>query len=253
MRQMRIFFFLIITLAAVQFLTHSQSSAMMQHVQFDEIIAQADLAFVGRVVDKESRYTEKPRMINTDVTFAIDRILFVRDRSAEKPEGEVVLTFAGGETAEGILQVSDVPDFDLQSLYIVLARSDGKSYFSPVIGGSQGLFRVVTDDITGTLHPLTYGKRAIIAVDKKGKIMRGSRANLGIAHGKARKKTMLLQDNTLSTAIAQPVPGSGALSASRVNPEASDKSLMLQKAETLMTLEDFVTKIEEMQANEGGK
>jgi len=228
--------------------------AMMQFIPFDKIISKADLAFLGTVVDKQSRYTENPRMIDTDVTFSVDRVLFVRDRSTttKKPGGEIILTFAGGETPEGILQVSDVPDFEMGSQYIVLAHSNGKSYMSPIIGGNQGLFKVVHDEKTAKLHPLTYDNRIIAGVDKKGEIMRGSRADHGIAGGKAKKKTSRLQDSSESTAIPQPVAGSGALSASRSTQESRKKAL-INKAETLMTLDDFVAEIERMHKNEVGQ
>ncbi|OGR06287.1 MAG: hypothetical protein A2511_14350 [Deltaproteobacteria bacterium RIFOXYD12_FULL_50_9] len=230
-----------------------RSMAMMQFIPFDKIVSKADLAFLGTVVDVKSSYTKKPRMINTEVTFSLDQVIFVRDHSVEKLAGDVVLTFAGGNTTEGRLEVSDVPNFEKGSQYIILAASNGKSYMSPIIGGNQGLFRIVTDAATGALYPVTYNNQIISGVDDSGKIHYGANAKHGVSRGKALEKTASNQDSSVSTAITQPIPGSGALSSSRANSKTLKKALKGEEAETLITLAEFMNQILLMYQNEGGK
>jgi len=225
------------------------ASAMMEHIPFDEIISKADIAFLGTVLDKQSTYTTQPRMIYTEVTFSLDRILFIRDRSVARLEDEIILTFAGGKTAEVSLQVSDVPEFEIDSQYVVLAISDGKKHISPVVGGSQGLFRVVADETTSILHPLTYSNRAISGVNPAGKLIHGSRAGSGIANGKAIPKNFSRNDKLLSTVIPRPVMGTGALSSSLSTAES--RRGKTKKPEKIVTLEEFFSHILEIKQNEG--
>lgn len=100
-----------------------------------QLIGEAEQIFVGTVTAAQSS-RPPASLIVTDVTFAVDRVL----------KGDVldpfVLRHAGG-TVDGVtLSVRGAPEFVLGRRYLVFARGNGRSGI-PLVGGEQGLFRVV--------------------------------------------------------------------------------------------------------------
>jgi len=157
MRKLSVFLFFVgfLVMAA------SPCDASYLYLAFDETVQKADVIFVGVVTDQVSRYGANGNMIFTDVYFDFLEVIYRSEKSEPITGSSIMLTFAGGTVGQKSFSVSDVPTFQTGSSYLVFTRRDGKTYPSPIIGGSQGLFTVITDEEQGHRYPLTYGRRGI--------------------------------------------------------------------------------------------
>lgn len=135
--------------------------AIHLYLKFDETIQKADVIFWGKVSDQVSRYGVNGKMIFTDVYFDVLELIYKSEKSDPIPGSSIVLTFAGGTIGETTVRVSDVPTFETGSSYLVFTRMDGRPYASPIIGGFQGLFKIITDEEHGRHYPLAHGRRGI--------------------------------------------------------------------------------------------
>ena len=153
-------------LASIVFATSGET--MVRHFTFDEMIERADIIFAGKVTDQQCRYGPKGKMIFTDISFKVERIIFIKDKYATASEEEIILTFAGGEIGDNNIRIPDVPSFKSGERYLIFARLDGKTYVSPVIGRFQGKFDIVIDEITGESYPLYSAKKPVLKVSDKG-------------------------------------------------------------------------------------
>lgn len=140
-------------------------SAMQIKVDFGDAVHQADVIFAGTVVDKTCRFNSKGNLILTDVRFGEIEVIDVKSTVAGEIENEIVLTYAGGLIGNLQLRVSDMPDLTIGDRYIIFSSYDGKSYSNPLIGGDQGLYRVIKDSQTGREYPLTANRGGIVSVN----------------------------------------------------------------------------------------
>jgi len=103
---------------------------------FGALCAEADLIFVGTVASTQSRWSDPQRQaIETVVTFA--DLTWLRGG----PQATVELRFGGGEL-EGLREsVAGVPQFTVGERRVIFAHAG--HYVSPLVGFSQGQFRVV--------------------------------------------------------------------------------------------------------------
>ncbi len=158
-------------------LASTPARAMQSLLDFDELVDRADAIFVGEVAAQTSRLAPNGKMVFTDVRF--DNVVIVHERARAKVRlgKQVTLAFAGGALPDKRVKVSDVPVFESGGIYLVFSLMDGRSYASPVVGGFQGLFPVVADEVSGTRHPLTYGRNAIqgLSADARPRVLLGPR------------------------------------------------------------------------------
>jgi hypothetical protein len=102
----------------------------------DEMIAQADIAFLGSVTSIETIDREGEPW--TRVTFTVTEPLL-----ATEADETVTLTFYGGTLSNGVsITVSLMPQFREQEEVLVLAYND--ELYSPIVGFRQGLWRNAT-------------------------------------------------------------------------------------------------------------
>jgi hypothetical protein len=144
------------------------ASAEQLKLSFAEVAQTADLIFIGTVSEQSSRVNDKRTMIFTDVVFRAIQIVHATARSTQKSSATIRLTYAGGRVGNRGVDVSDTPRFTEGRRYLIFMADDGRTYSSPIIGGSQGLFEVVRDAASGQEYVLTAGKKAIIGVGDKG-------------------------------------------------------------------------------------
>ena len=147
------------------------SDAMQLYLPFDSVIKKADAIFLGRVTEQTSRYGVGNEMIFTDVYFDVTRLIYWSEKAGPITRNNIVLTFAGGSVGDKSVTISDVPSFETGSTYLIFTIMDGKIYASPIVGGFQGLFRVIVDEEQGTQYPLTPGRQGISGI-KNGNIVR---------------------------------------------------------------------------------
>jgi hypothetical protein len=98
--------------------------------------------FSGRVSSVESKY-DKNKEIYTFVTF--DR-LDVLAGSYAAPK--LTLRFRGGQVDNDVLHVVGSPKFAVDQNVVVFVHGNGR-YMVPVVGWTQGVFRIVKDAATG--------------------------------------------------------------------------------------------------------
>jgi hypothetical protein len=106
---------------------------------FQQLIAQADVIFIGDVVDVRP-YTQRTRtgtLVKTRVTFRVDDALYGTNSLVE------VFDFLGGQ-ADGIgMAVEGMPKFAVGDRRVVFARRGAS--INPIVGFTQGLLRVGRD------------------------------------------------------------------------------------------------------------
>jgi hypothetical protein len=108
---------------------------------FEELIAEAELIFVGTVTGESTQKLPAGAIV-TDVSFSASHVL-------KGPAGPtVVLRVVGGTVGRETLTLPDMPRFRPGGRYVVFVKGNGRSIF-PVVGGSRGLFQVVPDAAGG--------------------------------------------------------------------------------------------------------
>lgn len=209
--------------------------AMHLQLSFDQITKQADVIFIGTVMERQTRYGGNQNMILTDVRFGLERLIYQAEQVQENVEDEIELTFAGGEMEGLTIKVSDVPTFEFGETYVVFTRMDGKTYASPIIGAFQGLFKVTSDDISGTLYPLTYGGHSIVEI-RGNDIIAGPRVSR-ILYGEVE---VLNEEEPFKMYTIPPQPAEGM---EQTNTRAQVSAMLTEKPERIMSLEEFVSEI----------
>lgn len=109
-------------------------------VSFDDLIQKADVIFVGDVLDVRS-FTERTatgETIKTRVTFLVRDALLGTTGSMESFE------FLGGVVGSKGLRVAEMPTFAPGDRRVVFAHRQPS--INPIVGFSQGLLRVTTDE-----------------------------------------------------------------------------------------------------------
>ena len=107
---------------------------------FQELIARADVIFIGNVVDVRpfTLRTRSGTLVKTRVTFRVDDALYGTNSIVE------VFDFLGGE-ADGIgMAVEGMPKFAVGDRRVVFARRTAS--INPIVGFTQGLVRIQRDD-----------------------------------------------------------------------------------------------------------
>ncbi len=172
-------------------------------------------------------------MIFTDVYFSVEKVIQQKETSYRFAGNRITLTFAGGRMKEEAIYISDVPSFETGGQYLLFTRMDGKTYASPIVGGYQGLYRIIQDERSKTAYPLTYGGHCIVRVAGGDLILGPPVAR--IQGGSPEKKTPSLPIKFYEEP-PRPIYGRGA----RVS-EAVRKA---QSApDRIMALEEFIQEI----------
>jgi hypothetical protein len=128
-----------VVLAVALGLTSSVGATTYLPVTFQELVTEADVIFVGDVVDLRPYVlrTRTGTIVKTRVTFRVADALYGTTSILE------VFDFLGGE-ADGIgMAVEGMPKFAVGDRRVVFARR--KASLNPIVGFTQGLLRVQRD------------------------------------------------------------------------------------------------------------
>jgi hypothetical protein len=126
-------------LAVTLGLTSSVGATTYLPVTFQELVTEADVIFVGDVVDLRPYVlrTRTGTIVKTRVTFRVADALYGTTSILE------VFDFLGGE-ADGIgMAVEGMPKFAVGDRRVVFARR--KASLNPIVGFTQGLLRIQRD------------------------------------------------------------------------------------------------------------
>jgi hypothetical protein len=161
--------------AAVMVLIPSFAPATtVEAVTFEELVKSAQRIFVGDVVAVESFRADlrSGLRIRTRVTFSVDETL-------RGPGVLVVLEFLGGTVGDLTQEIVGMPRFIVGEHYVVFAR-EGDRWVNPVVGFTQGLFRVSRDVRGGTLRVLTEGRAPLANVVGIGRPQSGVSTTMSV-------------------------------------------------------------------------
>jgi hypothetical protein len=241
MRKLYILIFLVGVLVMAAF----PCDAMQLYLSFDEIVKKADVIFHGKVVDQVSRYGAGGKMIFTDVYFDVLELIYKSEESEPITGSNIMLTFAGGTVGERTVRVSDVQSFETGSSYLICTRMDGKTYASPIVGGNQGLFTIITDEEHGLRYPLTPGRRGISEIRNGDVVTSPPVANIraGVIEKSPKKET------SVKFYDVAPKPAAGM---DPTRHQAWVSTTEKEMPEKLMTLDELIGTIHERIKERGG-
>jgi hypothetical protein len=164
-----------------------RASSVLQ-ISFDELCAESDLIFEGRVVSVEASEDPASPLIWTHVTIDIAEVI-----QGRLDAGRVELKFLGGSAGGRRLQVTNmkIPQVGEHGIYFVEAKD--RRQVHPLLGWQQGHFRIETGP-DGSEHVTTAARRVVSGVDpsmapKRGDLSAGTAAGvqvLGDERGAAR-------------------------------------------------------------------
>jgi hypothetical protein len=145
------------------------SAVQAKVIQMDrqEVIQRSNMIFVGSVLEKNARWNEQGNLIVTDYVFEVDDVLL-----GEVGSNQLTLTFAGGQLAEEGQSVSDVPEFEMGDLALLMIEESDYPLFSPVTGGYQGKFVARTMENSGEQVVGQAGLSNLVAFDGKNQAVR---------------------------------------------------------------------------------
>lgn len=110
-------------------------------VSFDDLLAKADMIFVGDVLDVRPFVIDvgKGPIAKTRVTFVVRDPLWGTTSTLE------ILEFTGGVVGNVSESIAGMPTFAPGDRRVVFARRNDRS-INPIVGFTQGLMRVTTDE-----------------------------------------------------------------------------------------------------------
>jgi hypothetical protein len=127
-------------LAAVVWVSPSKAS-IVQALDLDELVAQADQILLGRVVFSES-FQRPNGTIGTWHRIQIERDV----RGSAADEREVMVETLGGSLGDVAMRVEGEPTFAVGERVLVFVRGDGAYQAFRPVGMGQGVMRVRTEE-----------------------------------------------------------------------------------------------------------
>ena len=129
-----------------------------------ELAQKADWVFVGTVQNAEGRFAGSSNLIVTDYTFS-DLETVTGTRPAQSTDGVTyTMTVGGGHVGERAVQISGAPHFEVGQRLLLFVYGNDKKYLVPLVGGSQGVFRIISDDATDTEYVTDWMGHAVESV-----------------------------------------------------------------------------------------
>lgn len=130
---------LFVAFAAMLTLENPVGATTYPPVTFDELVARADVIFVGEVADVRPYplETRDGTIVKTRVVFRVQDPVFGTTSALE------VLEFLGGEWGDIGMAVAGMPRFTIGDRRIVFARRERS--INPIVGFTQGLLRIARD------------------------------------------------------------------------------------------------------------
>ncbi len=197
------FFFCVL----ISLFSNTKTWACSEQLSFTEMTQTADLIFIGEVYSMESAFNEQRNMIFTQVTFVQNEVIFSNEKSVQRLKRTIVITYAGGDAEGKRMRVCGMPKFEIGQRYLLFAQDDGKRYFNPIVGESQGFFKVVRDKRLQTDYILTASGHAITSLSIENLTV--SKPVQFIENGKATFKNLELFSARQSPSVPESASGNG--------------------------------------------
>jgi hypothetical protein len=198
-----------ITCTAALALTVSAATASHRYVEFSELVHTSHAIVDGRV-DEIITWMDQDGMINTEVNFKVIDLVHADPAARAFAGNYVTLRFPGGVLEDRALSVSGIPSFTEGERVLLFTLLDGKHYVNPILGGEQGIFRILERGTGNTMFPMKSSGRGILDVtDDRIQL---SPYVTGFTGGRAN-----FQQNIMEEAPASSIAGDRALT--RTTPE----------------------------------
>ena len=107
-----------------------------------DLVAEADGIVVGTVSELNARY-DKKKDINTYVTLNDLKVVH-----GQYDASSLVLQLRGGEIEGDVFEIHGSPKFETKDRVIIFLKDNGREMV-PIVGWTQGVFRVAKDEKTG--------------------------------------------------------------------------------------------------------
>ncbi len=131
-------------------------------LSFEEIVARADVVFVGDVVDVRPFVvtTRGETIVKTRVVFSVRDAIWGTTSSLE------ILEFLGGEVGDLQLSVAEMPTFAVGERRVIFSYR--KRSINPVVGFTQGAMRV-QPDAAGVDRVMTLDRVPVARTEQLGR------------------------------------------------------------------------------------
>jgi hypothetical protein len=139
------------------FMTVQAFATTLVYKNFDDLVKEADGIVMGRVAGIESKYNPE-REIYTFVTF--DQLEVLGGSYAGQT---LTLRFKGGQVDNNISQIVGSPEFRLNEQVVLFVEGNGQ-HMVPLVGWTQGMFRVSKDAATGRQVILDHEGNRVLGV-----------------------------------------------------------------------------------------
>jgi hypothetical protein len=131
---------------------------------FADLVRESDAVVSARVANIESKY-DKEKEIFTFVT--LDQI---ETLSGSYAAPTLTLRFRGGEVENDVLHIAGSPKFEPNENVIVFVHGNGR-YMVPVVGWTQGVFRISRDAATGREVVTDHERNSVFGI-QNGMLMK---------------------------------------------------------------------------------
>jgi len=153
----------VIAVALPAFVTVAARATTIVSMDFAELCAEADVVVVAVVESVEAHRTETGDFIYTFTRFKVLQWIDGEESLSWTERDSITVKTLGG-TADGeTMRVHGMPRFERGREYLLFLKLDGPS-LCPVVGWTQGCFRVERDD-AGEAEVRTYGGSPVVAID----------------------------------------------------------------------------------------
>lgn len=154
---------------AVTLLSVLASTAIASHryVEFPELVHTSHAIVDGRV-DEVVSWMDDEGMIHTEVHLDVIDLVHADPVARAFTGPDITLRFLGGITEDMTMSVSGTPSFTEGERVILFTLLDNKNYICPIVGGEQGVFRVLERGPGNTMYPMkTSGRGVLDIVDNR--------------------------------------------------------------------------------------
>jgi len=111
-------------------------ASMVEALDLDMLVAEADEVVLARVIKQWSHYDERGRIV-TDYSMQVEQT----EKGASVPGAALVVRRLGGVVGDRGLRISGEPSFQVGELVLLFGDRNGEPYVRPV-GMAQGAMRI---------------------------------------------------------------------------------------------------------------
>ena len=158
--------------ALLLFVTSRVSATVLLPIEFRELVASAPVIVHGEVVDVHAEWVDGRRAVETFVT--VEAADYMKGNLGER----VTFKVPGGQLGRYRTVFVGAPTFQPGDELVLFLKASGPS-FPYIIGLSQGVFRIVTDEQNGRRLVTPPAVMAAAALDTV-KIVRGDAARRAV-------------------------------------------------------------------------